>query len=404
VPEQLVLPKLKELHLHRPPSSERAEIIQRYQKRFPGVSVHFFDPRADPDPFIAHVQRRPLDPEAAEKLASLFPLERLQEPDPVTEFKPTVDLQKLACTALFRSEPARVAQLERIKIALLDSGVHPHFDLEGTYEEPRVFVSSEISWLDLTGHGTHCAGILVGKKGGVACGARLYVAKVADRHSYVNAEDVAKGVKWAIKKDVDIISLSLGGFKYHHGLYTAIQKAIKKGIIVVCAAGNAGSVNQFNVRFPATIPGVIRVGSVNSSGRASPFTSVGGAHIDAAGPGEDILSTWIKRKTEDLAFFSVRSGTVRSKYQGYANSYIFSSGTSTATPFIAGIIAWLLAYDRSRETIRPRRLMNSHCVKDLLARLCFNPSGDIGAGRGMLNLQNILELPEQFDYLLSRIC
>jgi major intracellular serine protease len=204
---------------------------------------------------------------------------------------------------------------------------------------------------------------------------------------------------------VDIISMSLGGFKYHEGLHNAIQKAINSGIIVVCAAGNAGSNHQFNIRFPAIIPGVICVGSVNAHGRASAFTSIGGAHIDAAGPGEDILSTWIiPMPTSPPSGQTTLPGIAGAKPECW---YQYASGTSMAAPFIAGVIAWLLAYDHSLEIKskkRPRRLTNAHCVKDLLGRLCFNPSGDVGAGRGTLNLKNILKRPGQFDYLLKQIC
>jgi subtilisin len=232
------------------------------------------------------------------------------------------------------------------------------------------------------------------------------VAKVADQHGNAKEEEIARGVEWVITQGVDIISISLGCVKYHEGLYNAIQRAISLGKIVVCAAGNAGSYDQFNIRFPATIPGVIRVGSVNAHGRASAFTSIGGAHIDAAGPGESILSTWITpvplpQPGEQTWSAPFLAGTQPNDW------YRRTDGTSMAAPSIAGVIAWLLAYDRSLEVKsqkRPRRLRNAHCVKDLLGRLCFNPSGDLGAGRGTLNLKNILGLPDQFDYFLDQIC
>jgi major intracellular serine protease len=257
------------------------------------------------------------------------------------------------------------------------------------------FVRGE-SFIDLDGHGTHCAGIIAGAVGGIAKGVQLLVAKVLDRNGRGSGDQVAAGVKWAIENKADIISMSLGMSVYHDKLHEAVQEAISKGIVVVCAAGNSGSRYRFNVSFPASIAGTIRVGSIGRYGASSCFSSVGGPQIDAAAIGEEVVSTHLCK--------------------GRKASYQSLNGTSMATPAVAAICAMLLAYDRA--LIRPKipaglsaddekgyyRLKNAHCVKDILGKLCFNSSLEVGKGRGSPDLAHVLRVPAAFTDHLDHIC
>ncbi len=80
------------------------------------------------------------------------------------------------------------------------------------------------------------------------------------------------------------------------------MKASGEGILVICAAGNAGGWNRFNITFPATFEGCIRVAGVNSFGRISEYSSVGGPEIDVAALGEGVRSTWNGNEKEGWNF------------------------------------------------------------------------------------------------------
>jgi hypothetical protein len=282
----------------------------------------------------------------------------------------------------FFSKPHFQEELAKIKVAVLDTGISlNHPELNSSVRGTKCCVPHE-NIVDLYGHGTHCAGIIAGKNCGVAHGVQLYIAKVLNHNGQGDMNWLTDGIAWALTNNVDIISLSLGADKYHEGVYTQIKETLFKDKIVVCAAGNDGSWNRFNTNFPATISGVLRVGSTNSYGRSSDFSSVGGPEIDVAALGENVLSTWPEKK------------------------YKMESGTSMATPFVAAMCALLLAYDRARarEMNRQPALKNSHCLKDLLSKLCFNSSLEVAKGRGTAHLEYILDVPEYFDHLLKQIC
>ena len=94
-------------------------------------------------------------------------------------------------------------------VAILDTGMNSHDDLP----EPiaaESFISGQ-SWRDGNGHGTHCAGTVLGRNGiGVAAGAKLIVGKVLSNEGTGSSQGIADGIKWATDAGADIISMSLG--------------------------------------------------------------------------------------------------------------------------------------------------------------------------------------------------
>jgi subtilisin family serine protease len=245
-------------------------------------------------------------------------------------------------------------------IAGLDSGADTlHPDLIDAICEKESFVHED-PLFDLEGRGTHCAGIIAGSKWGVASGAKLYIGKVYSKNRPSGVESVVNGIRWAVERKVDIISLSL--------TFKAYDKRL--------AAGNAGSLRRHNMGFPATMGSVIRVGSIGHTGASLNSSSIGGSHIDVAAFGEHVLSTW----------------PIADPYQE-TELYRSLSGTSMATSLVTGVCALLLAYDRSRI----RRIVDAHCMKDLLGKLTHNPTMDPSKGRGTIDLEYILDVPELFD-------
>ncbi len=220
-----------------------------------------------------------------------------------------------------------------IRIAILDTGFNmSHPDFTGRIKGSKSFVqNSPIE--DGNGHGTHCAGIAAGKiqtgstlRYGVATGADLYIAKVLSNRGQGRDSGILAAIEWAIENNCQVVSMSLGseidpGEKYYESYETAAKEALKNKCLLIASAGNESNRPRriSPVNHPANCPSIMAVGSVDQALNISYF-SCGGTtlgQVDIAGPGEEIFSSW-------------RNG-----------KYKLESGTSMATPFVAGIAALL---------------------------------------------------------------
>ena len=158
--------------------------------------------------------------------------------------------------------------LAEVKIAILDSGCNIE------YEEGISFVDN--STKDLNGHGTLVANAIRE----INPGAKLYVAKIFTANGRnLDAKPLAKGIRWAIERKVDVINLSCQIRKDDRNIHNAIREAYSKGIIVVASAGNKGDfldklMNELSkrkrsvqistgVNYPAKYEEVIAIGAVN---------------------------------------------------------------------------------------------------------------------------------------------
>ncbi len=217
----------------------------------------------------------------------------------------------------------RLTEGEGIKVAILDTGITlTHPDLVGAF--PRFsykdFTSSPSGISDQNGHGTHVAGIIAARKNntgvvGVAPKADLIIGKVLGDNGAGTAKGIARGIDWAVEKGADIISMSLGSQVSVPLIHDAIKNAARQGVFLITAAGN-DSLNF--VDFPGAYKETVAVGSINESKRLSSFSSIG-KEVTIVAPGENILSTYPPA------------------------TYATLSGTSMATPFVAGVVALMLA-------------------------------------------------------------
>ncbi|KIY23880.1 S8 family peptidase [Mesobacillus subterraneus] len=218
-----------------------------------------------------------------------------------------------------------------VKVAIIDTGIDPnHPDL--TVKDGTCTLDDSVSpnacsksYLDENGHGTHVAGIIAAKNNeigivGVAPNAELFAVKALDGNGEGTTSTIMAGVDWAIRKGVDIINMSLTTPYPDTGIKAMVDEANANGIMVIAAAGNEGSFSGSgdSVEYPAKFPSVIAVASTNSDNRRA-LTSATGQEIELAAPGEGIYSTF-------------PTSLVSS---GYATR----SGTSMATPFVAGMAA-----------------------------------------------------------------
>ncbi|MEL6223795.1 MAG: S8 family serine peptidase, partial [Cyanobacteria bacterium J06627_8] len=167
-----------------------------------------------------------------------------------------------------------------IKVAVLDTGIdRDHPDLADGIRAVEDFTGDGVE--DTNGHGTHCAGIIGARQNdtgfiGVAPKAELLIGKVLGNDGSGAFHWIADGVLWAVEQGAEIINMSLGGPFSSHRLYQAIHIALAKGVIVICAAGNEGSLFQNNIGYPGRYGGVITVASHDENGNRSGFSSRGG--------------------------------------------------------------------------------------------------------------------------------
>jgi subtilisin len=259
-----------------------------------------------------------------------------------------------------------------IRIAVLDSGLdlnHADFAGRTTPQQRQSFVWADSSVQDVRGHGTHCTGIACGPRQpqhgpryGVAGGTQLFIGKVVNDQG-VGAEGwIAQGLDWAIKMNCVVISMSIEqiifpGDVFNQTYELAARRALDSSLLVIASAGNhSDRKHQYvlPVSAPANCPSIMAVGSVGLETRISNFSNGGinpsGGEVNIAGPGERIYSSFP------------------------SNSFARDSGTSMATPFVAGVAA---LYAQAVPTARGRSLWNLLVQS---ARGGVGPSADVGSG------------------------
>lgn len=249
------------------------------------------------------------------------------------------------------------------KVAVLDTGGSEH-DLLPDPIEARSFISGE-NWKDGNGHGTHCAGTILGRRNssgpliGVAPAASLLVGKVLSNSGSGSSQAITDGIYWAIEKGADVISMSLGSGSPYAPMQKAIAAAWEAGCIVVSAAGNSGFTGSRNtIGYPAKFPESLCIGAYRKDGQRASFSS-GGREMDVMCPGQDILSC------------STRNG------------YTLMSGTSMATPYAAGLFAVLISLMRRQGRAA---FTGVEAVRQFLAVNCLDqgsPGHDVSWGWGI---------------------
>ncbi|MCM2304563.1 MAG: S8 family peptidase [Elusimicrobia bacterium] len=207
-------------------------------------------------------------------------------------------------------------------VAIIDTGIsRSHPDLAGLILggfnalDPK----KPDAWDDDQGHGSHVAGTVAGKRDGkgvvgVAPMARLYAVKVLDADGNGGYSSVIAGIEWAVKRGVKVANMSLGADEGSEALKRAVAAASRAGMTIVAAAGNGGG----PVGFPASYPETIAVGASDIKDGVAEFSSRG-PEVDFIAPGVNVKSVKMEGGWEEL------------------------SGTSMATPHVAGLAALAVA-------------------------------------------------------------
>ncbi|MBI2069821.1 MAG: S8 family peptidase [Elusimicrobia bacterium] len=253
----------------------------------------------------------------------------------------------------------RQAQGRGVKVCIIDSGVDvTHPDLAGNVMGGANFAESTgtptTNIEDELGHGTHVNGIIAAMDNatglvGVAPHATLYQSKVFGSSGYTSWSTIMAGIEYCASIGAQVINMSLGGSRNNAALHLAVQKAHQQGIVIVAAAGNDYG---RPVAFPGAYPEVVGVSASNINNALAGFSSKG-PEVDLIAPGDDILST----------------------YKG--GQYREMSGTSMASPHVAGVAALILSRNNTLSNVQVQQIMERTAMTLGLA-----PEAQ---GRGLVN-------------------
>jgi subtilisin family serine protease len=240
-----------------------------------------------------------------------------------------------------------------IKVAVLDTGMDlGHPDFVGRNITSATFVGQPVQ--DLHNHGTHCIGTSCGPQApagstpryGCAYRAAIFAGKVLTNAGNGATAGILAGINWAIANRCEVISMSLGSQSGVQPAYTAAgQAALNNGLLIVAAAGNAAS----QTGAPANSPTIMSVAALDANLRPAVFSNFG--KIEISGPGVNIFSSFPRPAR-----------------------YGFMSGTSQATPHVAGCAAlWAETSPNLRGIALKQKLMQT-------AKRLPLPATKVGAG------------------------
>eukprot|EP00039_Didymoeca_costata_P019232 m.336738 g.336738 ORF g.336738 m.336738 type:complete len:437 (+) comp17944_c0_seq1:129-1439(+) len=224
---------------------------------------------------------------------------------------------------------------------VIDTGVYlEHDEFEGRAEWGIDATTNNSPKTDENGHGTHVAGTIGGKTYGIAKNVRIIAVRVLDQYGSGTMGGVITGVQFTCEhhKENDgnkcVANMSLGGGKYS-ALNSAVSEAIECGCQFAVAAGNGASDACYNS--PASTEDAVTVMATNQNDQSSYYSDYGKC-CDLYAPGSSITSAWI----------------------GYPSAVVTISGTSMATPHVAGVMAKILSVsDMKPEELKDEILANA---------------------------------------------
>ncbi len=227
--------------------------------------------------------------------------------------------------------------------------------------------NNDVLGKDKIGHGTHVAGTIAGENNGfgvtgIAYDAKIMPVKVLDDSGAGSNATIIKGIHYAVDRGANVINLSLGGGNGDSSLESAIQYASSKNVVVVMAAGNeSGIAPSYPARYAKNSG--LAVGAVDQNKNMPDFSNRAGfnqlAYVTA--PGVNIYST-----IPD-------------------NQYASYSGTSMATPHVAGVVALMLSANHNLTDSQVRQIVTqpagnstqaakaSPTINSMIASTSFHP-------------------------------
>lgn len=258
-------------------------------------------------------------------------------------------------------------------VAVLDTGVQfSHPDLAGRVVSGYDFVNDDADATDDNGHGTWVASIIAANANdgygmaGVSWSDKILPVKVMNREGTGSTADLLAGIRWSADRGADVINMSVGGFPWSQLMQDAVNYAWGKGAVLVGAAGNNRRHENF---YPASFDNVISVSATQTNDEFSNWSSWG-PKVDVSAPGSAVMV----------------ANCYTCTYGGHDTwgTHMLISGTSFATPNVAGVVALMRArYPSSSPQQIVDRLLGT--VDDL-----GFPGFDVKYGRGRVNVYRAL--------------
>jgi serine protease len=256
---------------------------------------------------------------------------------------------------------------EGVTIAVLDTGIayraqgthfrrSPDFTA-GQFVKGHDFVDGDRLPLDENGHGTHVAGTIAEKTNngigltGLAFRAKLMPVRVLDARGQGRADEIAKGIRFAVANGADVINMSFnfGCAREVPGVDEALQQAYHRGVITVASVGNLGS--EACVSPPATAPHTIGVGGSTEGGCLGSY-SLSGRDVDLIAPGGgSALAGCASISSGSIYQVTLKTGSTRRF--GEPSNYI---GTSMSAAHVSGVAAMVLASGTVKRKPTPGRV------------------------------------------------
>jgi len=217
-------------------------------------------------------------------------------------------------------------------IAVLDTGVqYAHPDLAGRLLPGHDFVNSDTDASDDNGHGTWVSGIIAANANdgygiaGISWTDKILPVKIMDGTGEGATSDLTAGIIWAADQGADVINMSIGGFPHSQFVQDAVNYAWSKGAVLIGAAGNNRREESF---YPASFANVVSVSGTQVDDEFSNWSSYG-PNVDLSAPGASVLTT--------------NCTTCTYADHNTWGSHTYISGTSFATPNVAGVVALIRA-------------------------------------------------------------
>jgi subtilisin family serine protease len=282
------------------------QVLGKYRSALKGFSVRVKSAadadRIARDPRVSFVEKEQIYTASATQTGATWGLDR-------------VDQRALPLSGTF----SYTGSGNGVTAYIIDTGIlTSHTQFGGRASSGFDAVTAGGSAIDCNGHGTHVAGTVGGSTYGVAKNVKLVAVRVLDCNGSGTTSGVIAGIDWvtANAKLPAVANMSLGGGA-SSALDAAVQRAITKGVTFAIAAGNS-NLNACNYS-PARVTAAITVGATTTTDSRASYSNYGSC-VDLFAPGSGITSAWYTSTTA--------TNTI--------------SGTSMATPHVAGVAALYL--------------------------------------------------------------